>query len=147
MRSRPLLAAVLVLGAFFPREEGALAVHAQGRWQTWYRADAAPARWDGPLPLVAEAVEWSPAATGLEVGRLRLSGPGEAWRVGVVLIRIDPARVRWALHWGMAAGDRKAWTIDSAPDDAILALNAGMFNAGAPFGWTVIDGQERGTIG
>lgn len=147
MRYRLLLAAVAGLGAFFPREEGALAVYAQGGWRPWYRADSAPARWPIALPLVTEAVSWQRAAAGLELGRLRLSGPGEAWRVGVVLVRIDPREVEWRLHRGMGSGDRKVWTIDSAPSEAILAMNAGMFNAGAPFGWNVIDGREQGTIG
>ena len=147
MKGMTGVALVAVLGAFLPRGDGALAVYAGGEWRTWYTAAAAPARWERPLPLVADAVTWTSAARGLEVGRLRLSGEGEAWRVGVVLVRIDPARVAWALHWGMTAEDRKAWTIDSAPGDAILAVNAGMFNAGAPFGWTVIDGAEQGTIG
>jgi uncharacterized protein YigE (DUF2233 family) len=141
------VALVAVLGALLPRGEGALAVWAGGKWQQWYAADSAPASWAQPLPLVRDAVEWRGAARGLEVGRLRLSGPGEAWRVGVVLVRIDPAQVEWALHWGMAAEEKKAWTIDSAPTSAILAVNAGMFNSGAPFGWTVIDGREQGTIG
>lgn len=144
---RGTAALVAVLGAFLARGDGALAVYAEGKWQRWYSAAAAPQRWERPLPLVADAVTWTRAAAGLEVGRLRLSGPGEAWRVGVVLVRIDPAAVQWKLHWGMAAGDRKAWTIDSAPEEAILAVNAGMFNAGAPFGWTVIDARERGSIG
>ncbi len=147
MKLKSGLALVAALGALLPRGDGALAVFAGGRWQEWYIADSAPASWRAPLPLVADAVAWSPSAHGLEVGTLRLSGPGEAWRVGVVLVRIDPATVRWDLHWGMVADDRKAWTIDSAPANAILAMNAGMFNAGAPFGWTVIDGQEQGTIG
>jgi uncharacterized protein YigE (DUF2233 family) len=141
------VALAAVLGAFHPSGDGALAVYRDGKWQPWYSADAAPARWEGPLPLVAEAVTWTSAAHGLEVGRLRLSGPGEAWRVGVVLVRIDPTAVDWALHWGMTDEGRKAWTIDSAPASAVLAMNAGMFNAGAPFGWVAIDGHERGTIG
>jgi uncharacterized protein YigE (DUF2233 family) len=137
----------VALGAVLSSGDGALAVYRDGKWTEWYDAARAPTAWTAPLPLVAGAVEWRRAAAGLEVGRLRLSGPGEAWRVGVVLVRIDPAEVEWTLHWGMTESGRKRWTIDSAPDDAILALNAGMFNAGAPFGWTVLDGAERGTIG
>ena len=147
MIGRATLLSLATVGAILLPEDGALSVYAGGQWRPWYRADAAPVRWSAALPLVAGAVTWGRAAPGLEVGRLRLSGPGEAWRVGVVLVRIDPARVKWILHWGMAAEDRKAWTIDSAPAPSILAMNAGMFNSGAPFGWTVIDGVERGTIG
>ncbi|HEU4569447.1 MAG TPA: phosphodiester glycosidase family protein [Gemmatimonadales bacterium] len=138
---------MLAAGAFLPREEGALAVLTRRGWQRWYDAAHAPAAWPAPLPLVAEAVTWRPAGPGLALGSLRLSGAGEAWRVGVVLLRIDPDSVRWALAWGMAEGDRKAWTIAAAPDSAQFAVNAGMFNGSGPFGWTVIDGVERRTIG
>jgi uncharacterized protein YigE (DUF2233 family) len=144
---RLLATFAVALGAALSSGDGALAVYRDGKWVEWYDATRAPAVWSAALPLVEGAVAWRPAARGVEVGRLRLSGPGEAWRVGVVLVRIDPALVEWELVWGMTEGGRKTWTIDSAPDDAILALNAGMFNAGAPFGWTVIDGRERGTIG
>jgi len=139
--------AAVALGAVLASGDGALAVHRDGKWVEWYTAAQAPTAWTAPLPLVAEAVTWRQAARGLEVGRLRLSGDGEAWRVGVVLVRVDPALVEWQLQWGMTETGRKTWTLDSAPDDAILAMNAGMFNAGAPFGWTVIDGVQRGTIG
>src|ERR1041385_1373429 len=106
------VALAAVLGAFLPSGDGALAVYSGQKWQQWYTADAAPAKWDAALPLVADAVTWSPAAHGLELGRLRLSGPGEAWRVGVVLVRIDPAAVDWNLHWGMTDDGRKSWEID-----------------------------------
>lgn len=139
--------AAILIGAVLLTGDGALSVHSGEGWKEWYRAGSAPTEWTGPLPLVADAVVWTRGAPGLEIGRLRLSGPGEAWRIGVVLVRIDPTRVRWQAVWGMGTGGRKTWGIDSAPPDAILAVNAGMFNSNAPFGWTVIDGVERGTIG
>jgi uncharacterized protein YigE (DUF2233 family) len=144
---RPAALLAVALGAVLPTGDGVLSVYRDGKWVEWYDAGRAPAAWMAPLPLVESAVTWKVAARGVEVGRLRLSGPGEAWRVGVVLVRVDPAEVEWKLHWGMTPTGRKTWTVDSAPAEAILALNAGMFNAGAPFGWTVVDGTERGTIG
>jgi hypothetical protein len=147
MIPRALVASLVLLGAAPVVGDGALRVWTGERWLPWFVADSAPTKWDAPLPLVADAVAWRHVRPGVDVGRLRLSGAGEAWRVGVVLVRVDPAQVRWELAWGMGAGDRKIWTIDSAPGDAILALNAGMFNGSAPFGWAMLDGTERGIIG
>lgn len=127
--------------------DGALAVERHGEWVTFYEAANAPTRWEGTDTIVAGAVTWSPVAPGVEEGRMRLSGAGEAWRVGVVLVRIDPALVQWRLRWGMANEVRKSWTIAAADTAAFVAFNAGMFNENGPFGWTVIDGTMRGTIG
>jgi hypothetical protein len=137
----------VALGAVLASGDGALAVERNGEWVTWYEAASAPVRWGAPLPVVADAVTWSAVAPGIEEGRLRLSGPGEAWRVGVVLLRIDPARVRWQLKWGMADAVRKSWTIGAADSSAVVALNAGMFTGSGPFGWTVVDGRTRNTLG
>src|SRR6185503_18537163 len=38
---------------------------------------------------------------------------------------------------------RPAWSIDRAPKDAILAVNAGQFGTAMPWGWVVIDGTQR----
>lgn len=147
MIGRGVLAALALLGVVPFAGDGALRVWRHDRWVPWFHADSAPARWSGPLPTVADGVTWTPVAEGIEVGRLRLSGSGEAWRVGVVVARIDPRAVRWRLVWGMGEGDRKTWTIDRADSGARVALNAGMFTGGGPFGWTVIDGEERGVLG
>ena len=121
----------------------ALAVWSGGHWVTWVDGAAPPARWEAPSPVVAEAITWRAGGPGVEVGTLRLSGRGEAWRVGVVLVRIDPARVRWRLRSGMRDEVTKEWTIDRADSAALVAVNAGMFTGSGPFGWTVIDGEER----
>ena len=40
-------------------------------------------------------------------------------------------------------GAHPAWTIDRAPKDAVLAVNAGQFVGSMPWGWVVTDGAER----
>lgn len=125
----------------------ALAVWSGGQWVTWFNGAAPPSRWEAPLPVVADAVEWTAGAPGVEIGRLRLSGRGEAWRVGVVLVRIDPTKVRWRLQWGMRDEIAKEWAIERADTTALAAVNAGMFVGSGPFGWTVIDGVERHVYG
>ena len=141
---RRILATLVVLGAAPIVGDGALAVWRDGAWVKWYDGAKAPVHWDAPLATVASAVTWTERAPGVEVGRLRLAGSGEAWRVGVVLTRIDPRSVRWRLVWGMGDGDRKNWTIERADSGVLVALNAGMFTGGGPFGWTVVNGEERG---
>jgi hypothetical protein len=141
---RRVFAVLAVLGAVPIIGDGALSVWRGDRWVQWFQADSAPTVWVAPLATITEGILWTPVAPGIERGRLRLSGPGEAWRVGVVLTRIDPRSVRWRLVWGMGDGDRKTWTIERADSGVLVALNAGMFTGGGPFGWTVVDGEERG---
>ncbi len=88
MRSTVLIAAALLA------DPAALAIRGAAGWEEWWRSDRAPARWEAALPAVAGAVAWQPLAPGVEWGELTLSGAGEAWRVRVVLARLDPGRVR-----------------------------------------------------
>ena len=120
----------------------ALTIDGPGTRGPWWRADRAPTRWAGPLPGVAGAVAWQPVADGIDWGTLRLAGTGEAWRLRVILVRLDPRRVRVRLDTaftrpGMAA----AWTIARAPRDAAVAVNAGQFVGSMPWGWVVLDGR------
>lgn len=124
-----------------------LAVESHGRWITWWRADAAPTRWPAADPLVRDAVSWHSGAPGISWGTLRISGPGEAWRVGVVLVRFDPRAVRLELTDGVDSTLAKRWTVDSVPPDAVAAVNAGQFEIGGPWGWVVQDSIERSIPG
>lgn len=121
----------------------ALAVHTGGGWRTWWRADRAPARWEAAHPLLIRAVAWEPLAPGLEAGRLRLAGPGEAWRVGVILARFDPAALEFRLAYEPDRLNRPdRWSVADAPPGALLAVNAGQFTTAGPWGWMVRDGVE-----
>lgn len=120
-----------------------LAVSSAGEWRPWWRSDSAPTRWTEPLEMVARSVEWRTAAAGVERGELRLSGSGEAWRVRVILVRLDPRLVRFELDSGFDNGLLgAAWTIDRAPARAVLAMNAGQFDGSLPWGWVVLRGRE-----
>jgi hypothetical protein len=138
-----LSAPTLVAGA----QEGALprshlAVRDGERWITWWRSDSAPSRWAGAHAAVTAAVRWETVAPGVDVATLPLAGRGEAWRMLVVLARIDPAQNRLRLAEGARSFDEGRWTVDSAPTHAAVALNAGQFAAGTPWGWVVLDGVE-----
>jgi len=115
-----------------------------GGWREWWRSDRAPARWTGPVPAVAGTVRWTEAAPGLEWGELQLAGTGEAWRLRLVLVRLDPRRQRLTLHAAVDERGRAGpWSVDDAPAEAPLALNAGMFVADGPWGWVVHRSRER----
>jgi uncharacterized protein YigE (DUF2233 family) len=121
----------------------ALAVERGGAWRTWWRAADAPARWAAPDPTVTHAIAWRPAADGVQWGELRLAGSGEAWRTRVIVVRLDPARVRARLDTAFDGSlARAAWTVARAPRDAVLALNAGQFVGSLPWGWVVLGGRE-----
>jgi hypothetical protein len=120
-----------------------LAVKTADGWETWWRGEAAPARWPAALPAVSHRIRWRSAARGLEWGELSLAGDGEAFRVRVIVVRLDPKALELRLvkppDGPLFAG---RWDIGEAPPDAVLALNAGQF-ADQPWGWVVQDGVER----
>ena len=126
-----------------PLPPSSLAVRVGDGWTTWWRSDAAPARWPAEHPGVARAIAWRAASPGVEWGELALSGGGEAWRLRAIVVRVDPARVTFALDTlTRDAGTLGGWTVDSVGADAVVALNAGQFAGGRPWGWVVRDGAE-----
>ncbi|HEX6106504.1 MAG TPA: phosphodiester glycosidase family protein [Gemmatimonadales bacterium] len=138
-----MLRGSLLLLAALAADPTALAVRLAGGWEEWWRAEHAPWRWTAPLPVVADAVSWRPVSEGVDWGELTLSGSGEAWRVRVVLVRLDPARVHLTTREATRPDGRPApWSIDSAPPQALVALNAGQFTSQGPWGWVVRGGVE-----
>ena len=139
-------AAACILAAAHPLPGGdlprsSLAVQHGGRWVPWWDSARAPAVWSAPDPAVSCAVAWHPAASGIEWGELALAGTGEAWRLQVVLVRLEPARLRLELETANREGGTLAdWSLDRIPAGAVLAVNAGQFTAGVPWGWLVRDG-------
>jgi hypothetical protein len=126
------------------RPPAALSVRGPEGWREWWRADRAPARWSEALPAVAGAVEWRGVAPGVRWGELQLSGDGEAWRIRAILVQLDPKLVRLeARSLQRADGRPLRWNVDSAPPEAIVALNAGQFTSSGPWGWLVKGGVER----
>ena len=139
----PLLWLALVaptrLSAQLP--ESALSVRGAGGEQVWWRSAAASWHWAAELPALTRAVRWRTLRRGLESGRLDLSGDGVTWRISVVLARVEPARFHFALDTAATRDGAAAWTIDRARG-AALAVNAGQFEGGSPWGWVVHNGVE-----
>ena len=127
-----------------PLPSARLTVWDGAAWREWWRAGRAPARWSDSLSTatgLGALARWRAVAPGVEWAELRLAGSGEAWRTRAVLVRIDPSLVRMRLETAATRG-AAAWTIDRAPASALVALNAGQFTGGSPWGWLVRDGRE-----
>lgn len=116
-----------------------LAVRDADRWVTWWRRDTAPVRWDGE-GVLARHLSWRAGAPGIEWGELQLRGSSEAWRTRVIVVRLDPRRVRLSL--APAFTDNASWTVGNADGNAVLALDAGQFRGSLPWGWVVSRGKE-----
>jgi hypothetical protein len=55
---------------------------------------------------------------------------------------VNPARVRLALDTAFTVQREAAWTLTRAPAAAVLAVNAGQFEATMPWGWVALDGHR-----
>jgi hypothetical protein len=123
--------------------ESTLRVWTGNGWEEWWTSGAAPAAWNGPLPALERRIEWRRAGPGVEWGEARLSGPGEARRIRLIVVRIDPDSVRFRLDTSFEAGSaRAAWSIGRAPPGALAAINAGQFPRTHPWGWVILDGRR-----
>jgi uncharacterized protein YigE (DUF2233 family) len=121
--------------------KSALAVEVSGKWKEWWSSPLAPDEWQRPHP-VFESLEWRPASRGIETAELRLAGTGEAWRLRVILVRVDPRVVALRPVFGGSDTLRAGtWTVADA-QLAALAFNAGQFSGSRPWGWIVRDGRE-----
>ena len=86
---------------------------------------------------------WNPIGPGIWFREERVASSGPLSIVRAIIVRIDPSLNRFRLdlaqsHQGLEA----EWTVDSMPVDAVVALNAGQFTGGFPWGWLVRDGIE-----
>jgi hypothetical protein len=126
-----------------PLPASRLAVRVEGRWHSWWRGDAAPTRWNdaGASTVLARGAQWKRATPGVEWAELELAGTGEAWRTRLVVARLDPAQLQLALV--ADDGGRAAWRVQQAPTEASFAVNAGQFIESVPWGWVVLDGEQR----
>ena len=141
MPSSLALALVASTGLSAQLPESALSVRGSKGEQVWWRSAEAPQYWPEALRVLTSAVQWHLLRPGLESGRVDLSGDGVAWRIAVVFARVDPARFRFELDTAFTSGGAATWTIHRARN-AALAVNAGQFETGSPWGWVVHGGVE-----
>lgn len=124
-----------------PLPSSALTLRTPEGWRRFWDAASAPQHWAGADSLVAASIRWRRLADGVEWSELELAGSGEAWRTRLVVVRLDPSRVRLVLDTAYGSG-RAAWTIDRAPDSAVVAVNGGQFVSAMPWGWVVLEGRQ-----
>ncbi|MCC7052050.1 MAG: phosphodiester glycosidase family protein [Gemmatimonadaceae bacterium] len=136
-------------------QKAPLSVAGDGGWRGLWRPDAVPpTRWNtGDSALIA-SLRWRAGRAGITWAELPLRGDGEAWRTRAIVVRIDPARVRFALDTAFTyerdangyLSRRAAWRTTATPVTALLAVNAGQFAVTLlgtlPWGWVVLEGRE-----
>jgi hypothetical protein len=93
--------------------------------------------------LVSIGLSWHPVRSGVWISESIMGRSGPLSVVRAVAVRMNPSSHRLSLAAPVAEdGTRTVWTIDSIPDDAVIALNTGQFSFGFPWGWVVRDGKE-----
>lgn len=123
---------------------GTLAVERGGEWRTWWQSERAPERWTGEDTAVTNAIEWRGREKGFEWGSVRLSGPGTAWRLRAIVVKIDPRIIALRVVGDTTRrGAPYLWDIGDENSELPLVVNAGQFDVSGPFGWSVRNGVER----
>ncbi len=85
----------------------------------------------------------STAASGVIHDELRMASKGPLGHVRAIVVTIDPAQYRFRLDLARTHQHlRPAWNVDSIPQNAVAAVNAGQFLGGFPWGWLVRNGEE-----
>ena|SRR5689334_8715355 len=125
------------------QDTATLSVWRGGAWRTFWRADEAPARWDAADSSLARSLRWQPLAPGLAWASVRLACAGPVWRARLIVARLDPRRLTLTLEMDHTTqGFRPGWSLERAPHDALLAVNAGQFSGAMPWGWVATDGRQ-----
>lgn len=126
-----------------------LAIREGDSSRVFWTSDAAPTRWT-TTPL-GDVAKWRTAARGVHLAVVQLAGTGEAWRTRLVVVRLDPGQLVFALDTALTRARRPAWNVTRAPDDVVFAVNAGQFRGNTPWGLVVLNGHrafppERGPL-
>ncbi|MEQ1689941.1 MAG: phosphodiester glycosidase family protein [Gemmatimonas sp.] len=97
-------------------------------------------RCDSTAPFAAPRLSWRGDVVQWAEWPVRL---GESSvRARVIVVRMPAARVRITLEIARAGGQIQPWSLDDAPTDAHIAVNAGQFTDSGPWGWVVHKQRE-----
>ena len=94
-----------------------------------------------PSALHADGVMWQSELPGIDQAVIDVRGGGEGWNTRVVALRVDPAVFRFRLT-ARIHGVFPGWSVDQAPERAVVATNTGQFTGITPWGWVVMHGRE-----
>jgi len=131
------------------RWHGALAVVLPALWASLMTAQPSPtriaaircdARRDAPLPVATPALTWRGDVVQWAEWPVRLGPNGVRNRL--VVARMPASRVRFTLEIARDGGHMLPWSLEQAPADAQLAVNAGQFTDDGPWGWVVHKQRE-----
>lgn len=105
-------------------------------------------------PTRISAIQCGALARAADTPALKWRGNGVQWAVWsvtlgpravssrIVVVQFDPRAVQLSLDLARDGDAIAAWTLERAPSDALLALNAGQFTDTGPWGWVVHRGRE-----
>jgi uncharacterized protein YigE (DUF2233 family) len=86
---------------------------------------------------------FSAAGTGISHREAQMAPKGPLSHVRAIIITMNPSAFRFKLALARKNQNlNPAWNIDSIPQNAVVAVNAGQFVGGFPWGWLVRDGVE-----
>jgi exopolysaccharide biosynthesis protein len=87
---------------------------------------------------------WQQVSPGVWQREMRMAPDGPLSSVRAIVVRLEPSRVRFTLDYAARDyGMIGTWTVDRMPPAGVVAVNAGQFSGGAPWGWLVRDGVEE----
>jgi exopolysaccharide biosynthesis protein len=93
--------------------------------------------------FLALTTPWQQVSDGVWQREMRMAADGPLSLVRVVVVRLEPSRVRFSLDYSARDyGMIGTWTVDRMPPAGVVAVNAGQFSGGAPWGWLVREGEE-----
>ena len=93
--------------------------------------------------FLALTTPWQEVSPGVWQREMRMAPDGPLAPVRAVVVRLEPSRVRFTLDYSARDyGMIGTWTVDRMPPAGVVAVNAGQFSGGAPWGWLVRDGVE-----
>ena len=97
---------------------------------------------------VPQPLKWETLQRGLAMTEFTLEAGRAGFDVRVLVTRMQPGEFSFSLvHATLANRMTGAWNVDVAPANAALAINAGQFKETGPWGWLVLDREERRSPG
>lgn len=93
---------------------------------------------------LARSLAWRTIQPGMQSATIDLAAGAFRIPVQAIVVRVAPAQFRFSLaRVTDDNGMTGRWTIDSAGANVVLAMNAGQFKETGPWGWLVLQGEER----
>lgn len=105
-----------------------------------------PKRFSSAQASLRPLLQWDTLQPGLAVAEFTVEAGRLGFDVRIIVVRMNPQQFSFLLeHRTRANKMTGAWSVDSVPAEAALAVNAGQFMETGPWGWLVLDGVERRT--